>query len=68
MKFANTHQMLSTFLNIGRAIYESQYGDGIGTDGKATLSAEIDNARKIHISITMEDLTEKAEMEKAENE
>ncbi len=58
MKFANTKEMLNTFLNIGRAIYESQYGDGIGTDGEATISAEIDSARKIHISITMEDLTE----------
>lgn len=45
------------FINFARAIYESQYGDGIGTDGEATVSAEIDEARKIHISITMEDLT-----------
>ena len=66
MKFANTHQMLSTFLNIARAIYKSQCGDGIGTDGKVTVSAEIDNARKIHISISMEDLTEKAEKENEE--
>ena len=27
------------------------------SDGEATMSAEIDGARKIHISITMEDLT-----------
>lgn len=56
MDFTNANEMLNTFINIGRAIYESQYGDGIGTDGEATLSAEIDSARKIHISITMEDL------------
>ncbi len=45
------------FINFARAIYESQYGEGNGTDGEATVSAEIDEARKIHISITMEDLT-----------
>lgn len=56
MDFTNANEMLNAFINIGRAIYESQYGDGIGTDGEATLSAEIDSARKIHISITMEDL------------
>lgn len=44
------------FINFARAIYESQYGDGIGIDGEATVSAEIDEARKIHISITMKDL------------
>lgn len=45
------------FIDFARVIYESQYGEGIGTDGEATVSAEIDGTRKIHISITMEDLT-----------
>lgn len=49
--------LFNNFINFARAIYESQYGEGIGTDGEATVSAEIDEARKIHISITMEDLT-----------
>ena len=50
--------LFNNFINFARAIYESQYGESIGTDGEATVSAELpDSARKIHISITMEDLT-----------
>lgn len=57
-KFSTGRELLNQFINMARAIYESQYGDGIGTDGEATLSAQLDSARKIHISITMEDLSE----------
>lgn len=56
MKFANSEQALSTFVNIARAIYEVEYGKEI--DGEATLSAQIDSARKINITITMENLIE----------
>lgn len=48
--------LFNKFVNFARAIYESQYGEETG--GEATVSAELpDSARKIHISITMEDLT-----------
>lgn len=60
-KFNTVDEFLNQFINMARAIYESQYGNGIGTDGKATLSAQLDSARKIHISITMEDLTEEGD-------
>ena len=56
-KEAAVKELFNKFINFARAIYESQYGESIGTDGEATVSAEIDEARKIHISITMEDLT-----------
>lgn len=52
MKFANTKQMLNTFLNIGRAIYESQYANYTG--GEATISATLDNGNKIIITVTTE--------------
>lgn len=39
-------QVLNTFVNIARAIYEIEYDE------------EIDGTRKIHISITMEDISE----------
>ena len=60
-QFSTGRDFLNQFINMARAIYESQYGEGIGTDGEATLSAQLDYARKIHISITMEDISEEIE-------
>ena len=55
-QFSTGRDFLNQFINMTRAIYESQYGDGIGTGGEATLSAQLDSERKILISITMEDI------------
>lgn len=44
-------ELLTMFLNIGRAIYESEYGKKTG--GKAEIGGTLNNGNKIVITINM---------------